>query len=52
MSVSSNPIRFGLNPRGMSFERTVEIARACRFSLDELAYEYPDDEAPAGWGGN
>jgi error-prone DNA polymerase len=28
--------------------RTVEIARACNFSLDELAYEYPDDEAPAG----
>jgi alkanesulfonate monooxygenase SsuD/methylene tetrahydromethanopterin reductase-like flavin-dependent oxidoreductase (luciferase family) len=28
MSVSKNPIRFGLNPRGMSFERTVEIAQA------------------------
>ncbi len=28
--------------------RTIEIARACNFSLDELAYEYPDDEAPAG----
>ena len=28
--------------------RTIEIAEACRFSLDELRYEYPDDEAPAG----
>ncbi|NQU70640.1 MAG: PHP domain-containing protein, partial [Rhodospirillales bacterium] len=28
--------------------RTIEIARACTFSLDELRYEYPDDEAPAG----
>ncbi|CAO3418670.1 error-prone DNA polymerase [Azospirillum endophyticum] len=25
--------------------RTVEIARACRFSLDELRYEYPDEVA-------
>jgi len=31
-----------------AIRRTVEIAEACRFSLDELAYEYPDDEAPAG----
>jgi error-prone DNA polymerase len=28
--------------------RTAEIARRCRFSLDELKYEYPDDEAPEG----
>ncbi len=28
--------------------RTAEIARRCRFSLDELKYEYPDDEAPDG----
>ena len=28
--------------------RTVKIAQACNFSLSELAYEYPDDEAPAG----
>ena len=27
MSRSSNPIRFGLNARGMSFDRTVEIAK-------------------------
>ena len=27
MSRSTNPIRFGLNARGMSFERTVEIAK-------------------------
>ncbi len=29
--------------------RTVEIADACRFSLDELAYEYPDEPVPPGW---
>ncbi|MGI9410344.1 MAG: error-prone DNA polymerase, partial [Hyphomicrobiaceae bacterium] len=28
--------------------RTLEIARACRFSLDELAYEYPDEPVPPG----
>jgi error-prone DNA polymerase len=28
--------------------RTVEIARACRFSLDELKYEYPDEPTPEG----
>ena len=26
--------------------RTVEVAERCRFSLNELVYEYPDDEAP------
>ncbi|MBM3488625.1 MAG: error-prone DNA polymerase [Alphaproteobacteria bacterium] len=30
--------------------RTAAIAEACRFSLDELRYEYPDDEAPPGIG--
>jgi error-prone DNA polymerase len=29
-----------------SVQRTVEIADRCRFSLDELAYEYPDE--PSG----
>ena len=28
--------------------RTVEIAEACRFSLDELRYEYPDEPVPQG----
>jgi error-prone DNA polymerase len=27
---------------------TVEIAAACRFSLDELRYEYPEELVPAG----
>ncbi|MCA0434677.1 MAG: error-prone DNA polymerase [Proteobacteria bacterium] len=27
---------------------TVEIAEACRFSLDELRYEYPDEPIPSG----
>jgi error-prone DNA polymerase len=28
--------------------RTVEIAKACQFSLDELKYEYPDEPVPEG----
>jgi error-prone DNA polymerase len=28
--------------------RSVEIADACRFSLDELKYEYPDEPVPYG----
>ena len=28
--------------------RTIEIAEACRFSLDELKYEYPDEPVPPG----
>ncbi|MGA7786760.1 MAG: error-prone DNA polymerase [Xanthobacteraceae bacterium] len=28
--------------------RTVEIAQACRFSLGELQYEYPDEPVPDG----
>jgi error-prone DNA polymerase len=28
--------------------RTIEIAEACAFSLDELAYEYPDEVVPDG----
>ncbi|MEQ1697025.1 MAG: error-prone DNA polymerase [Hyphomicrobiaceae bacterium] len=28
--------------------RTLEIARDCTFSLDELVYEYPDEPVPAG----
>jgi len=29
-------------------EETLEIAARCRFSLDELRYEYPDEIVPAG----
>lgn len=29
-------------------ERTLEIAAACNFSLDELKYEYPEELAPIG----
>jgi error-prone DNA polymerase len=28
--------------------RTIEIAKACAFSLDELKYEYPDEPVPEG----
>ncbi|MGK2741381.1 error-prone DNA polymerase [Tepidicaulis sp. LMO-SS28] len=31
-----------------ALSRTLEIAGRCRFSLDELKYEYPDEPVPAG----
>ncbi len=34
--------------RASCWTRRVRIAERCRFSLDELRYEYPDDVAPAG----
>ena len=35
-------------PRAMLAE-TLHIARRCRFSLDELHYEYPEELVPAGY---
>jgi len=29
--------------------RTMDVARACTFSLRELSYQYPDEPVPAGW---
>ncbi|MCI3181326.1 error-prone DNA polymerase [Caulobacter sp. CCUG 60055] len=29
--------------------RTAEIVEACRFNLDHLKYEYPDEPMPPGW---
>ncbi|WP_420479533.1 error-prone DNA polymerase [Brevundimonas sp. FT23028] len=29
--------------------RTMEVARACTFSLRELSYQYPDEPVPAGY---
>jgi error-prone DNA polymerase len=31
-----------------ALERSIEIADACSFSLDELKYEYPDEPVPEG----
>ncbi len=31
-----------------ALDRTIEIADRCRFSLDELRYEYPEELAPPG----
>jgi error-prone DNA polymerase len=28
--------------------RTMDVARQCRFSLDDLVYEYPDEPSPTG----
>ncbi|WP_440996948.1 error-prone DNA polymerase [Arhodomonas sp. SL1] len=36
-----------LYPRGL-LEETVRLAARCRFSLEELRYEYPDELVPAG----
>jgi error-prone DNA polymerase len=33
---------------GEAVARTCEIAESCRFSLDELRYEYPDEIVPEG----
>ncbi|HYH21559.1 MAG TPA: error-prone DNA polymerase [Azospirillum sp.] len=35
-------------PAPEAVERTLEIAEACRFSLDELRYEYPDETTTGG----
>ncbi|MBI1386465.1 MAG: DNA polymerase III subunit alpha [Rhizobiales bacterium] len=32
----------------LALESTIEIAGECRFSLDELIYEYPDEPVPEG----
>jgi error-prone DNA polymerase len=32
-----------------ALERTMEVVRACRFSLRELSYQYPDEPVPSGW---
>ncbi|MHA6645711.1 3-methyl-2-oxobutanoate hydroxymethyltransferase, partial [Mesorhizobium sp. A623] len=37
---------FGRYPEALS--RTVEIAERCRFSLDELAYQYPEEKTMPG----
>ena len=29
--------------------RTMEVVRACSFSLKQLAYQYPDEPVPPGW---
>ena len=38
--------RFADDP--VAVDRTLEIAEACRFSLDELRYRYPAEELPGG----
>lgn len=45
-----DPVRmhrtFAAFPRALM--RTLEVAEACRFTLDELRYEYPDEISPPG----
>ncbi|MGI8725510.1 MAG: error-prone DNA polymerase [Methyloceanibacter sp.] len=35
-------------PHNEALARSIEIADACHFSLDELKYEYPDEPVPEG----
>jgi alkanesulfonate monooxygenase SsuD/methylene tetrahydromethanopterin reductase-like flavin-dependent oxidoreductase (luciferase family) len=51
MSVSKNPIRFGLNPRGMSFERTLEIAQAAeKAGFENITFsDRPPETNLEGW---
>ena len=32
-----------------ALQRTMDVARACTFSLRELSYQYPDEPVPQGW---
>ncbi|CAN5420588.1 error-prone DNA polymerase [soil metagenome] len=32
-----------------ALDRTMEVVRACTFSLRELSYDYPDEPVPPGW---
>ncbi|NBW07279.1 MAG: DNA polymerase III subunit alpha [Caulobacteraceae bacterium] len=32
-----------------ALERTMEVVQACKFSLRELSYQYPDEPVPKGW---
>jgi error-prone DNA polymerase len=32
-----------------ALDRTMEVVRACKFSLRELSYQYPDEPVPKGW---
>lgn len=51
MSLSSNPIRFGLNARGMSFERTVEIAKKAEAAgIENITFsDRPPETNLEGW---
>jgi alkanesulfonate monooxygenase SsuD/methylene tetrahydromethanopterin reductase-like flavin-dependent oxidoreductase (luciferase family) len=51
MSLSKNPIRFGLNPRGFSFERTVELAKAAETAgFENMSFsDRPPETNLEGW---
>ncbi|CAN7288591.1 error-prone DNA polymerase [Brevundimonas sp. LjRoot202] len=46
-----SPVQMARMFRGheAALARTVEVARACTFSLRELSYQYPDEPVPEGW---
>lgn len=45
---SINQIEHAYRDIPQSIRRTIEIAEACTFSLDDLRYEYPEEIAPEG----
>lgn len=51
MSVSSNPVSFGLNPRGLSYDRIVEIAKAAeKAGFDAITFsDRPPENNLEGW---
>jgi error-prone DNA polymerase len=58
LRLQANAERYLKPPRQMArlfrgyeaaLEQTMEVARACTFSLRELSYQYPDEPVPAGW---
>ena len=51
MSLSSNPIRFGLNARGLSFERTLEIAKKAEAAgIENITFsDRPPETNLEGW---
>ena len=51
MSLSTNPIRFGLNARGMSFARTVEIAKKAEAAgIENITFsDRPPETNLEGW---
>ena len=51
MSRSKNAVRFGINPRGLSFERTVAVAKAAEAAgFDNVSFaDRPPEDNLEGW---
>lgn len=51
MAVSKNPIQFGINPRNLSYERNIEVAKAAEAAgFDKVAFsDRPPENNLEGW---